>query len=167
MIITAIGQTPDISFTEQTKQRLAELKTTRWNTIDADPTTLQCNIPYLFAAGDSVTGPSLVVEAIGGGRRAARSIHQYVRGEAVGATPKELAKKLIPESMFEKVDGISKTARATVTELPVKERIKSFAEVDLVLSKEDALKESNRCLSCGKICYNPDLVGISPKMKAM
>jgi RnfABCDGE-type electron transport complex B subunit len=163
MIITAIGQSPDISFTEQTKQRLAELKTTRWNTIDADPTTLQCNIPYLFAAGDSVTGPSLVVEAIGGGRRAARSIHQYVSGEPVGATPKELAKKLIPESMFEKVDGISKTARATMAELPVKGRIKSFAEVDLVLSKEEALKESTRCLSCGKICYNPDQVQLSPQ----
>ncbi len=156
MIITAIGQFPDVSFTEQTKQRLAELKTTRWDTIDVDPATLQSNIPYLFSAGDSVTGPSLVVEAVGGGRRAARSIHQYVMGKEVRATPEELANKLIAKSMFEKVDGISKTVRASVVELPVKERIKSFAEVDLVLSEEDALKESARCLSCGIICYNPD-----------
>ena len=156
MIITAIGQSPDISFTEQTKQRLAELKTTRWNTIDVDPATLQSNIPYFFAAGDSVTGPSLVVEAIGGGRRAARSIHQYVMGEEVTAMPKELGKNLIPESMFEKVDGILKTARAPMVELPVRERIKSFAEVDQVLREKDAQKESARCLSCGKICYNPD-----------
>jgi NADPH-dependent glutamate synthase beta subunit-like oxidoreductase len=76
MLITAIGQSPDVSFTEGTHQRLAELKTTRWSTIEVNPDTLQTNIPYLFAAGDAATGPSLVVEAIGGGRRASRSIPQ-------------------------------------------------------------------------------------------
>ncbi len=37
MIITAIGQAPDVFFTERTQQRLSELKITRWNTIDSDP----------------------------------------------------------------------------------------------------------------------------------
>jgi NADPH-dependent glutamate synthase beta subunit-like oxidoreductase len=39
MVITAIGQSPEISFTERSRKRLAELKTTRWNTIDVDPAT--------------------------------------------------------------------------------------------------------------------------------
>jgi hypothetical protein len=38
----------------------------------------------------------------------------------------------------------------------VKERIKSFIEVDQVLSEEAARGESNRCLSCCLTCYNPD-----------
>jgi hypothetical protein len=41
-------------------------------------------------------------------------------------------------------------------ELPVNERIKSFIEVDQVLTEEAALGESNRCLSCCLTCYNPD-----------
>jgi NADPH-dependent glutamate synthase beta subunit-like oxidoreductase len=156
MVITAIGQSPDVSFTDRTRERLAELNTTRWNTIDVDPTTMQSNIPYLFAAGDAATGPSLVVEAIGGGRRAARSIHQYIMGQEVKAQPKELARDFIAESIFDQVSGIIKNARAPMPELPVEERICSFVEVDGVLTEDAARGESKRCLSCCLTCYNPD-----------
>ena len=158
MVITAIGQSPDVSFTDRSKERLAELNTTRWSTIDVDPTTMQSNIPYLFAAGDAATGPSLVVEAIGGGRRAARSIHQYIMGQEVKAEKKELGKDLIAESIFDHVNGIIKNARAPMPELPVEERICSFIEVDQVLTEDAAKGESKRCLSCCLTCYNPDSV---------
>jgi formate dehydrogenase beta subunit len=158
MVITAIGQSPDVSFTDRSKERLAELNTTRWNTIDVDPATMQSNIPYLFAAGDAATGPSLVVEAIGGGRRAARSIHQYIMGQEVKAQPKELGKDLIAESIFDQVNGIIKNARAPMPELPVEERINSFVEVDHVLTEDSARAESNRCLSCCLTCYDRDPV---------
>ena len=156
MVITAIGQSPDISFTEQMEQQLAELKTTRWNTIEVDPATLQSDIPYVFAAGDAATGPSLVVDAIGGGRRAARSIHEYVMEQEVAADPRELQKDLIQETLFEYVEGIVKSQRAPMPELPVAERIQSFVESDQVLSEEAALGESRRCLFCCLTCYNPD-----------
>ena len=166
MVITAIGQSPDVSFTERSKKRLAELNTTRWNTVDVDPMTFQSNIPYIFAAGDAATGPSLVVEAIGGGRRAARSIHQYVMGRPVVARKNELGKDLIAETIFDQVDGIVKNARAPMPELPVEERIYSFIEVDQVLTEVSAKGESNRCLSCCLTCYDPDAVrGISPGIK--
>ena len=162
VVITAIGQSPDVSFTERSRKRLAELNTTRWSTIDVDPMTLQSNIPYIFAAGDAATGPSLVVEAIGGGRRAARSIHQYVMGRPVVARKNELGKDLIAETIFDQVDGIIKNARAPMPELPVEERIYSFIEVDQVLTEDSARGESNRCLSCCLTCYDPDTVrGIS------
>jgi NADPH-dependent glutamate synthase beta subunit-like oxidoreductase len=156
MVITAIGQSPDVSFTERSHERLAELKTTRWNTIEVNPETLQTNIPYLFAAGDAATGPSLVVDAIGGGRRAARSIHQYVMGQQVAAANRELGKDLISETLFDHVDGIIKNQRAPMPELPVDERICSFAEVDQVLTETAALGESSRCLACCLTCYNKD-----------
>jgi NADPH-dependent glutamate synthase beta subunit-like oxidoreductase/NAD-dependent dihydropyrimidine dehydrogenase PreA subunit len=156
MVITAIGQSPDISFTETMSQQLAELKTSRWNTIEVDPATLQSDIPFLFAAGDAATGPSLVVDAIGGGRRAARSIHQYVTGQPVVADPKELQKDLIGETIFDQVPGVIKNQRAPMPELPVKERIQSFVEADQVLTEEAAIGESKRCLFCCLTCYNPD-----------
>ena len=156
MVITAIGQSPDISFIETMQQQLAELKTTRWNTFEVDPATLQSTIPYLFAAGDAATGPSLVVDAIGGGRRAARSIHQFVMGQPVVADPLELQKDLISETLFDQVLGVVKTPRAPMPELPVAERIQSFVEADQVLSEQTALGESSRCLNCCLTCYNPD-----------
>ncbi|MCP4623933.1 MAG: FAD-dependent oxidoreductase [bacterium] len=156
MVITAIGQSPEISFTEGIMEQVMELKTTRWNTIDVDPATLQSNIPHLFAAGDAATGPSLVVSAIGGGRRAARSIHQYVMGQEVNANPNELNKDLIAETIFDQVPGVVKSRRAAMPELPIKDRMDSFIEVDQVLTEETALGESNRCLHCCLTCYNPD-----------
>ena len=158
MLITAIGQGPDVSFISADTKRIQELSITRWSTIDAvDPITLQSNIPYIFTAGDAATGASLVVEAIGGGRRAARSIHQYLSGEEVKAPEDALFKKHIKESIFENVPGIEKKKRAEMPELPVQDRIKTFEEADLVLQEEDAIRESKRCLACCRICYNKDV----------
>jgi NADPH-dependent glutamate synthase beta subunit-like oxidoreductase len=151
MVISAIGQAPDVSFAAG-----AELKTTRWSTIEADPATLQTNIPYLFVAGDAATGPSLVVDAIGGGRRAARSIHQYVTGRTVAAEPNELRKNLLTETLFDRVPGVVPRPRAKMVELPAAERTRSFDEVDQVLTEETARRESDRCLNCCLTCYNPD-----------
>jgi len=155
MLITAIGQGPDISFIKEGKP-VDELTVTRWNTIDADPEILQSNVPYIFTAGDAFTGASLVVEAIGGGRRAARTIHRYLTEQAIEPVPKSLRKKHIPESLFEHVNGVNKNKRAQMPELPVAERIKSFAEADLVLKEDNALAESHRCLACCRLCYDPD-----------
>jgi NADPH-dependent glutamate synthase beta subunit-like oxidoreductase len=151
MVISAIGQAPDVSFAAS-----ADLKTTRWSTLDADPATLQTNVPYLFVAGDAATGPSLVVDAIGGGRRAARSIHQYITGQPVAAEPNELRKTLLTETLFDRVAGIRPRPRAKMVEMPAAERIRSFEEVDQVLTEEAARRESDRCLCCCLTCYNPD-----------
>jgi NADPH-dependent glutamate synthase beta subunit-like oxidoreductase len=156
MLITAIGQGPDMSFMENEKL-LSDLELTRWNTIDsADPVALQSNIPYIFTAGDSATGAALVVDAIGGGRRAAGSIHQYLTGEEIKPPENNIFKKHIEESLFDSVEGVGHTPRTPMPELPVKERIKTFEEADLVVGEADAKTESNRCLACCRICYNPD-----------
>jgi len=158
MLITAIGQGPDIFFKDESKRLDEDLKVTRWNTIDsADPIALQSSIPYIFTGGDAATGADLVVSAIGAGRRAARSIHMYLTGQDVTPPAKTLFKNNIPVSIFESVQGLTKLARTKMPELPVDERIKSFVEADLVISEEEAQYESNRCLQCCLICYNKDV----------
>ena len=156
MLISAISQQPDISFLEQ-EQEKEKIAITRWSTFDNDEETLQCSLPYLFTGGDVATGPSLVVDAIGGGRRAARSIHQYLTGEEIKGSPKSLRKKHIPESLFKTVSGIEQKARTPMPELEVAERIDSMIEVDQVISEKDAAHESDRCLKCCRLCYNPDI----------
>ena len=157
MLITAIGQGPDIFFKDESKRLDEDLKVTRWNTIDSDdPVALQSSIPYIFTGGDAATGADLVVSAIGAGRRAARSIHMYLTGQDVTPPEATLFKNHIPVSIFESVPGVTKQPRTKMPELPVDERIKSFVEADLVISEEEALYESNRCLQCCLICYNKD-----------
>ena len=155
MVITAIGQRPDVSFKDSSRH-LNDMNLTRWNTIDTNEETCQSSVPYIFSAGDAQTGPQLVVTAIGGGRRSARSIHQYLSGEPVAEPPKSLYNKHIQESLFESVDGVVKKQRSQMTELSVEERITSFIEVDQVLTEEEAMKEADRCLDCCRLCYNKD-----------
>lgn len=156
MVISAIGQQPDLAFLAG--ESAGDKPTiTRWNTFDNDPELLQTSLPFIFTAGDSATGPSLVVDAIGGGRRAARSIHQFLSGESIRGSMQSLRKRHIAESLFKSVPGVEKRKRIAMPELEVSARIRSMAEVDQVISAKDADYESRRCLDCCRLCYNPEV----------
>jgi NADPH-dependent glutamate synthase beta subunit-like oxidoreductase len=165
MVISAIGQAPDVGFVAGQPSAAAGLKTSRWSTIEVDPATLQTTIPHVFAAGDAATGPALVVDAIGGGRRAARSIHQFVMGRPVAAEADELRQALIGHTLFAHVEGLVRRPRAEMVELPVAERIRSFVEVDQVLTEAAARSESDRCLNCCLVCYNPDPAALRAEVR--
>jgi glutamate synthase (NADPH) small chain len=72
--VMAIGTTanPLIQSTTQ------GLKTTKRNYIEADPMTQRTSRKGVFAGGDIVTGGATVILAMGAGRRAAKSIHEYL-----------------------------------------------------------------------------------------
>ncbi|MGD8505121.1 MAG: FAD-dependent oxidoreductase [Candidatus Bathyarchaeota archaeon] len=72
-ILLAIGELPDIFFLPEM------VEVTEWNTIAVDPLTLETSMPGVFAGGDVVSGPASVIEAIAAGKRAAASIHRYLR----------------------------------------------------------------------------------------
>ena len=72
-IITAIGETPDLSLLPK------GVDVTEENTIAVDPATLQTSLPGIFAGGDAVLGPATVIEAVITGKRAAASIDRYLR----------------------------------------------------------------------------------------
>jgi glutamate synthase (NADPH/NADH) small chain len=56
-----------------------DLQTNRKGYIAADPETLGTSKPGVFAAGDIVTGSATVILAMAAGRKAAKSIHEYLR----------------------------------------------------------------------------------------
>lgn len=56
-------------------------------TVDADPATGVTNLPGVFAAGDVVNGPDLVVTAITAGLRAANAIESYLNAGQAPAAP--------------------------------------------------------------------------------
>ena len=56
------------------------LKTNKWNYIEANLDTQKTSKLGVFAGGDIVTGAATVILAMGAGRRAAASIHEYLTG---------------------------------------------------------------------------------------
>lgn len=74
MIIPAIGQRSDLSFISEGDI----IKTSRWGTILVDPDTLSTGRSGVFAGGDCVDGPSIAIQAIAAGKKAAESINNYL-----------------------------------------------------------------------------------------
>lgn len=72
-LIEAISQKPDLKMFEKVK----ELKINKWGLIEVDE-KCSTSIKGVFSAGDVVTGPKTVVEAIKGGKEAAKHIHKYL-----------------------------------------------------------------------------------------
>jgi NADPH-dependent glutamate synthase beta subunit-like oxidoreductase len=68
VVICAIGQQVDAGCMESLKS----LEWTRRRTINVHMATMETDMEGVFAAGDAVTGPATVIEAIGGGKRAAQ-----------------------------------------------------------------------------------------------
>jgi glutamate synthase (NADPH/NADH) small chain len=67
-----------------------DLKTTKWGTLDCDPDTLETSKKGVFAGGDIVTGAATVISAMGAGKTAARSIHEYLMtGRVIRPQPEE------------------------------------------------------------------------------
>ncbi len=152
-VIAAIGQFPDLDFLDNDEEA-KQIERTRWNSIQTDDLTMATNITGVFAAGDSVLGAATVVEAIGTGRKAARSIHLYLNDEEVAAQDNWVTNPKKQVRTTEEIPGApSSEARAKMPELEVPQRAGSFIEVELGLPEEDARREAQRCLQCGLICY--------------
>jgi glutamate synthase (NADPH/NADH) small chain len=58
-----------------------ELKTESWGGLIVDEETGETSKDRVYAAGDIVTGSATVIEAAGGGKKAAAAIHKRISGE--------------------------------------------------------------------------------------
>lgn len=76
-VVLALGYWPDETIGKTTPG----LETHKWGLIVADEATGATTRPGVFAGGDDVTGPNLVVTAVAAGRRAAQGIDAYIRNK--------------------------------------------------------------------------------------
>ena len=149
--ISAIGQDIDLGNINGD----GKLKASRQNAITADGATFETSIPGVFAGGDAVTGPAVAIDAIAHGRIAALMIDQYIQTGKPGPHDKAFVSRKevfgeIPESEFA---HLKKIERERMAELPVAERIKGLAEVELGFSADQVRNETGRCLECGCSAY--------------
>jgi glutamate synthase (NADPH/NADH) small chain len=75
--VLALGYWPDSTIGDTTP----DLETHNWGLIVTDAETGATTRPGVYAGGDAVTGPDLVVTAMAAGRKAAASIDEYLKGK--------------------------------------------------------------------------------------
>jgi len=153
-ILAAIGQKTDVDFIENINAYAKEGKfnINRWGDIEANKHTLQTGIPSVFAAGDGVTGPATIIEAIAQARIAARSCHQFLSGVEVRPVAKEFLSKKDNFKEQEPAEYKQKYQHQKRQEMPVMPASarNNFKEVELGYHDEmTALMEASRCLECG------------------
>jgi heterodisulfide reductase subunit A len=150
IVVWAIGQVPDFSFLPQDGSI-----NTRYPVGVQSDETMQTTMKGVFVAGDVHRGVTFfVVDAIGEGHKSARSIDRYLRGEKGLKEPRRLPVVELARDEIETKFILGETARSgriPIKSIPLAERIHNFREVDLALTEDEAIAESERCLRCG-IC---------------
>lgn len=143
-VIPAIGQTVDAVCLDE----MTGLFWSRRRTITVKGATMESNLDGIFAAGDAVTGPATVVEAIGGGKRAAEAIDRYLSGiPQPDFPPVPVRRTRLP--LFElSASEKSKLSRPPMPLLNRDRRRITFQQVELGLEEDAARNEAKRCLRC-------------------
>jgi NADH-quinone oxidoreductase subunit F len=149
MIISAIGQFCDESFTRSADGTLGDICLTKWKTIEIDANTLATGREGVYAGGDAAKGPATVVEAIRDGKRAAAAMDAWLRGAAFDPSVVEPRPRFEQELLCsEKGCGWSEHERPEIPMISVAARSLNFDQVELGLTAEMAESEARRCLRC-------------------
>ena len=149
--VLAIGQKPDLAFLKPADAvALAPA-----GTIRVDPVTLATSAPGVFAGGDVAFGPRNLIEAVANGKRAARSIHEFL-GRQQARLEKALEIEKIPTRDYRMVAGFELLDREGPPTLDLGRRT-GIAEVETGYDGFQAWRQAARCLICHvQTIYDPE-----------
>jgi len=149
--ILAIGQKPDLGFLTDSDG----VALTPGGGIRVDPTTLATSAPGVFAGGDVAFGPRNLIEAVANGKRAARSIHEWLEKDRA-RIEKTLAIEKIPTREYRMIAGFEVLDRETPPTLDLGRRT-GIAEVETGYGSREAWRQAARCLVCHvQTIYDPE-----------
>ena len=138
-VILAIGQAPRLDFL--TPEDGVEISPR--GLIATDRQTLMTSAPGVFAGGDCVFGPRLIIDSVGDGKRIAAGIDRYLTGRT--RPEPEIGIEALPHhKMFADYMEI---ARQPIPTVPINRRT-GVTEVEEVLGEAAAMLEARRCLRC-------------------
>jgi NADPH-dependent glutamate synthase beta subunit-like oxidoreductase len=149
--ILAIGQRADLAFLKPEDG----IALTPGGTIRVDPESLATSAPGVYAGGDVAFGPRNLIEAIANGKRAARSIHEYL--EASRAQPQiSVAIEEIASRDYRMLAGFELIDREAPPTLDVNRRT-GITEVEVGFDEAEARRQAARCLVCHvQTIYDPE-----------
>jgi heterodisulfide reductase subunit A-like polyferredoxin len=127
------------------------LETNGNRTLKADPATLQTAVPHVFAAGDVVTGPTMITTAVGQGRRAAFMIDRFLQGAELDSAEfdehlpvADKSEVLARQDVYDRREPLE--SHAAMAAAPT-----DFTETEGPMTEDEAFLGAARCLDCG-IC---------------
>jgi NADPH-dependent glutamate synthase beta subunit-like oxidoreductase/coenzyme F420-reducing hydrogenase delta subunit/Pyruvate/2-oxoacid:ferredoxin oxidoreductase delta subunit len=141
-ILAAVGQEAELDFLpEEISARVTER-----GLLTVDPLTSMTAMRGVFAAGDVVTGPSTVIDAIAAGHDAATAILGFLeQGQPATAKPQKAPREIEYEIPTPPPVNAPRLRPAHSPITPGHE----FAEVESAFSAADAVAEAKRCMRCG------------------
>ncbi|MDA3929798.1 MAG: FAD-dependent oxidoreductase [Prolixibacteraceae bacterium] len=139
-IIVATGQTLDI---DSIIDGVA-LENDGWSKILCDKRSGQTSEPWVFTGGDTATGPSSVIEAVGGGESAAVGMDKFLTGDSHAFWRKEKYN----DTFFDPEAMPAKYPRSHMVILDAERRMHNFDEVEQVWPEGEAVRQAKRCLRC-------------------
>ncbi|MBI2999159.1 MAG: FAD-dependent oxidoreductase [Deltaproteobacteria bacterium] len=143
-VLIAAGQAPDLSFLEQGGTDVEQFRP-GWPKVDS--TTLMTSAKGVFVAGDLAHGTRLLIDAVASGKKAARSVYQYVTGRTLHP---ETLMSFVRLDRYKRERGFERIPRVELPSLKPDERLRDpKALVEKCLGKEEATREGSRCLDCG------------------
>ncbi len=141
-VIAAIGQKTDAP---------SDLIINRWGDIEVNKENHQMDA-RIFSAGDCVSGPATVVEAVAGGRRAALGILAFLNGStyqdayAINVSRGHWQSLRSEDLVF--LHDVRQDNRVNQRLIPLEERQNSFSEVSFTFTTDEIAHEGERCLEC-------------------
>jgi len=138
-VIMAIGQTANLDFLHPEDG----VEVSPRGLIAVNPHSLMTSAPGIFAGGDCVFGPRLIIDSVGDGKRAAMGIDEYLRGTQhpepiIEVT--DLKRHTMPQEFMDLV-------RQPIPMLPLDRRT-GMTEVEECYDEAAAVAEAKRCLHC-------------------
>jgi len=138
-IIMAVGQAPNLDFL---KPEDGVEKSPR-GLIAVNPQTLMTSANGIFAGGDCVFGPRLIIDSVADGKRAAVGIDEFLRG-------RKHPEPIVEVEVFKRHSmplELLDLERPAIPMLPL-ERRTGVTEVEVGYDAESAMEEAQRCLHC-------------------
>ena len=149
--VLAIGQRPDLSFLGPEDG----VALTPGGTIQVDRETLATSAPGVYAGGDVAFGPRNLIEAIANGKRAARSIHQFLSRETARLEAVVEVEKIQTRD-YRMIAGFEILDREAPPTLDLGRRT-GIAEVEIGYAEAAARAQAARCLVCHvQTIYDPE-----------
>lgn len=112
----------------------------------ADPLTGQTSRDSVFLAGDCLSGPGSVIQAMASGREAAISVDRFLRGEHLTFN-RRYAGPVVTDFAIDTSGAVDRSRREP-RQSPARGKGR-FEEIELTYTSEEARQEAERCYSCG------------------
>ncbi len=144
IIIPAYGQKPDLEVLPPE----SGVAWTKRQTIETNPYSFMTARPGVFAGGDCQLGAATIIEGVGQGKLAARSIDAYLRGEDMALVSRRIEAQERKPDLFDIVPYKPVEPKVKMPMLPYPERKRNFRLIELGYTQEQAEREAGRCLQC-------------------